>query len=280
MRRAALRQGSRLPRGRPGRPVRARRRPPPEGRVAVIEWSGEGTLLSVRRQGEGHALIEVLTEAHGLHAGLVRGGGSRRVAPTLQPGAQLALTWRARLEEHLGAFVVEPIRSRAAQVMGDRVALPALNAVCALLVFSLPERAAHPRLYYATEALMDALGTDPGWPLAYLAWERLLLEETGFGLDLSSCAVTGASEGLAYVSPRTGRAVSREGAGAYADRLLPLPAALMGRDGDLADVLDGLRVTGHFLDVHLAPALGDRPVPEARARLLGALGREAARREG
>ncbi len=244
----------------------------------MIEWSAEGVLLSVRRQGEAHALIEVLTEGHGLHAGLVRGGGSRRVAPILQPGAQLALSWRARLDEHLGAFTVEPIRSRAAQVMGDRLALPALNAVCALLVFALPERAPHPRLYHASRALMDALGTDPSWPLAYLAWERLLLEEAGFGLDLSSCAVTGSTDALAYVSPRTGRAVSEAGAGAYADRLLPLPAALMGAKGDLRDVLDGLRVTGHFIEAHLAPALGERPPPEARARLLGALGREAARR--
>ena len=245
----------------------------------MIEWSGEGVLVSVRRQGEAHAVIEVLTETHGLHAGLVRGGGSRRTAPLLQPGAQLAVSWRARLEDHLGAFVVEPIRSRAAQVMGDRLALPALNAVCALLVFSLPERQPHPRLYAATQSLLDMLGTDPAWPVAHLAWERLLLEETGFGLDLSACAATGAVEGLAYVSPRTGRAVSEAGAGAYADRLLPLPAVLTGGRGDLADVLEGLRVTGHFLEAHLAPALGDRPVPEARARLLGALRRELARRE-
>ena len=244
----------------------------------MIEWSGEGVLLSVRRQGEAHAIIEVLTGSHGLHAGLVRGGGSRRTAPLLQPGAQLALTWRARLEDHLGAFVVEPIRSRAAQVMGDRLALPALGAVCALLVFSLPERAPHPRLSAATEALLDMLGTDPAWPPAYLGWERLLLEETGFGLDLSACAVTGAADGLAYVSPRTGRAVSRGAAGAYADRLLPLPAVLAGGEGGLADVLDGLRVTGHFLETHLAPALGDRPVPAARARLVSALARDAARR--
>ena len=246
----------------------------------MIEWSGEGALLSVRRQGEAHAIIEVLTESHGLHAGLVRGGGSRRTTPILQPGAQLALSWRARLDEHLGAFTVEPIRSRAAAVMGDPLALAGLNAVCALLVFSLPERVAHPRLYGATQGLLDALGTEPGWPVAYLGWERLLLEETGFGLDLASCAVTGAVEGLAYVSPRTGRAVSEAGAGGYADRLLPLPAALTGGGGDLADVLEGLRVTGHFLAAHLAPALGERPPPEARARLLGALRREIARRGG
>lgn len=240
----------------------------------MIEWEGEGALLAVRRQGEAHAVIEAFTEAHGLHAGLVRGGASRRTAPLLQPGAQLALTWRARLEEHLGTFVVEPVRSRTARVMGDRAALAGLNAICALLVFALPERAPHPRLYRATVELLDALG-EPGWPAAHLAWERLLLEETGFGLDLSACAVTGATEGLAYVSPRTGRAVSEAGAGGYAERLLPLPDVLRGGKGGLPDVLAGLRVTGHFLATRLAPALGERPLPEARARLLDALGRLA-----
>ena len=240
----------------------------------MIEWEGEGALLAVRRQGEAHAIIEVMTEAHGLHAGLVRGGASRRTAPILQPGAQLALTWRARIEDHLGAFTVEPVRSRAARVMGDRAALAGLNAACALLVFALPERAPHPRLYAATVSLLDALG-DPGWPAAYLAWERLLLEETGYGLDLATCAVTGATDGLAYVSPRTGRAVSEAGAGAYADRLLPLPGVLRGGPGGPADILEGLGVTGHFLRTRLAPALGDRPVPEARARLVDALRRAA-----
>lgn len=246
----------------------------------MIEWRAEGVLLSARRQGEAHAVIEVLTEAHGLHAGLVRGGGSRRIAPLLQPGDQLLLTWRARIEEHLGAFAVEPVRSRAAAIMGDRLALPALASVCALLVFALPERAPHPRLYAATVALLDALGREPGWPPAYLAWERLLLEEAGYGLDLSACAVTGATEGLAYVSPRTGRAVSAAGAAGYAERLLPLPAVLRGEPGDLAAVLEGLRVTGHFLEARLAPALGDRPPPDARGRLLAALRREAGRRGG
>lgn len=241
----------------------------------MIEWEGEGALLTVRRQGEAHAIIEVLTEPHGLHAGLVRGGASRRTAPLLQPGAQLALTWRARIEEHLGAFTVEPIRSRAARVMGDRAALAGLNAICALLVFALPERAAHPRLYRATVTLLDALG-DPGWPAAYLAWERLLLEETGYGLDLSECAVTGTTEGLAHVSPRTGRAVSRTGAVGYEDRLLPLPHVLRGGMGTPEDVLAGLGTTGHFLRTHLAPALGDRPIPEARTRLVDALRRLAA----
>jgi DNA repair protein RecO (recombination protein O) len=244
-----------------------------------MDWRDEGTLLSVRRHGESGAIIEVFTEGHGRHAGIVRGGASRRLAPHLQPGAQLAVEWRARLDEHLGTYRVEPLRGRAGEVMGDRAALAALSSVCALLAFTLPEREPHPALYARTARLFDTLcrpGSD--WPADYLRWEIRLLEEMGFGLDLSACAVTGAVEGLSYVSPRTGRAVSRAGAGDWAGRLLPLPAFLVGDapagPGALAE---GLRLTGHFLESWLAPALGDRPLPAARARLSDALARRAPR---
>ncbi len=193
-----------------------------------MDWRDEGALLSVRRHGETSAIIEVFTSAHGRHAGVVRGGTSRKIAPILQPGAQLDVTWRARLDEHLGAFTVEPIRSRAAAVMGERLTLAGLNAICALLAFTLPEREAHPQLYQRSIALLDMVGHNPAWPMAYLRWELSLLEEMGFGLDLSACAVTGAPDDLAYVSPRTGRAVGAEAAGEWADRLLPLPPALLG----------------------------------------------------
>ena len=239
------------------------------------EWRDQGILLSARKHGETSAILEVFTPDRGRHVGVVRGGTSRRLAPVLQPGAQLDVTWRARLEEHMGAFTVEPVRSRAAVAMGDRLALTGLGAVTSLLSFCLPEREPHLSLYRRTEALLDMLGEDV-WPLAYLQWELRLLEEMGYALDLGSCAVTGATEGLAYVSPRTGRAVSREGAGDWAARLLPLPAVLRGQgEGAPADVVEGLRVTGHFLDAHLARDLGDRPLPEARARLVGVLGRRA-----
>lgn len=239
-----------------------------------MEWRDQGILLSTRRHGETSTIIEVFTPQRGRHAGIVRGGTSRKIAPVLQAGAQLDLTWRARLEDHIGAFTVEPVRSRAAAAMGGRLALAGLNAVTALLRFSLPEREAHLPLYRRTEALLDLLGEEEVWPLAYLQWELALLEELGYGLDLGACAVTGATEGLIYVSPKSGRAVSHEGAGEWADRLLPLPAVLRGL-GDAADrdIAQAFRTTGYFLEAHLAADLGGKPLPEARARYVEAFSR-------
>lgn len=235
-----------------------------------MDWRDQGILLATRAHGEGSVIIEVFTPLHGRHAGMVRGGASRRMAPLLQPGAQLDLAWRARLEDHLGAFTPELIRSRAAAAFGDRLSLAGLNAVTALLLFALPERAAHPQLYARTETLLDLLGQPEIWPLAYLHWELALLDEMGFGLDLSGCAVLGAgANDLSYISPRTGRAVSAKGAGDWADRLLPLPACLMGH-GPAPDteIAQGFRVTGHFLQNHLAPQLGNKPLPVARGRFV------------
>ena len=238
-----------------------------------MEWRDQGAVLAVRRHGESSAIVELFTAEHGRHAGVVRGGAGRRMAPLLQPGAQLEVTWRARLEDHLGAFTVEPLKSRA-ELMGDRGALAGLNAVTALLHFALPEREAHPALYRRTISVLDMLGTSELWPLAYLRWEMALLEDLGYGLDLSACAVTGTCDDLAYVSPKSGRAVSAEGAGDWADRLLPLPPEMLGAgDGARENVMAGLRTTGHFLHRWLAPALGDRPLPEARARLIERLAR-------
>ena len=238
-----------------------------------MEWREEGLLLSQRRHGESSAIIEVFTKEHGRHAGIVRGGASRKVAPVLQPGAQLDLSWRARLEDHLGTFAVEPVRSRAF-LMSDRVMLAGLNALTALLSFTLPEREPHPSLYGKTLAVLDMMEEGPFWTLAYLRWEMAVLEELGFGLALETCAVTGATEGLAYVSPRTGRAVSEAGAGEWAGRLLPLsPALVGGGEGSVAEVVEGLRVTGHFLETHLAPSLGDKRLPPSRARLVDLLAR-------
>lgn len=246
-----------------------------------MEWRDEGILLSVRRHGEANAIIEVFTSEHGRHPGIVRGGASRKQAPYLQPGAQLDVIWRARLEEHLGTYGVEPLRSRAAQVMQDRSAMAGLNALCGLLCFALPERDPHPALYARTEALFDRLGTDPAWPLDYVAWELALLEEMGFGLDLGSCAVTGASQDLAFVSPRTGRAVSRAGAGEWVDKLLPLPDVLRGvGDGSLKGLGDAMRVTGHFLSHWLAAEMGDTPIPASRQRLAQMLAQSEARAHG
>ena len=238
-----------------------------------MEWRDEGVVIAVRRHGESAAIAELFTAGHGRHAGVVRGGAGRRMAPLMQPGAQLQATWRARLEDHLGVFTVEPLRSRAG-LLADRDALAGLNAVCALLHFALPEREAHPTLYARTMTVLEMMEGSELWPLAYLRWEMALLEDLGYGLDLSRCAVTGAAGGLVHVSPKSGRAVSAEGAGPWAERLLPLPPEMLGEGaGALPGVLAGLRTTGHFLSAWLAPAIGERPVPEARARLMDRLAR-------
>lgn len=236
-----------------------------------MEWRDEGVLLQVRKHGENAAIIEVFTAEHGRHSGVVRGGTSRKMTPILQPGAQLDVTWRARLEDHLGSYSVEPIRSRTVALMSDRLTLAGLHSVCALLAFALPEREAHPALYRRSVTLFDLLGNTEGWPLAYLRWELALLEDLGFGLDLHNCVVNGSRDDLAYVSPKSGRAVSVSGAGEWADRLLPLPLCLMGQGPAPDDEInDGLRLTGHFLTQWLATSLGNRPLPVARQRFVDA----------
>lgn len=238
-----------------------------------MEWREQGTLLAVRPHGEHAAIIEVFTRDHGRHAGVVRGGAGRRMAPLLQPGAELDLSWRARLDAHIGTFEVEPLRSRSA-ILGDAEALAALAAICAVLTRALPERDPHPQLHAATLGLLDALAEGAAdWASRYLRWELGLLEELGYGLDLASCAVTGSADDLAYVSPRTGRAVSRAGAGDWAERLLPLPPCLMGQGpAETEEIIAGLTTTGHFLERLLAD-LGDRPLPDARMRLISRLSR-------
>jgi len=240
----------------------------------MIEWRDEGTVLAVRKHGETSVIAEVFTESHGRAAGVVRGGTSRRIAPALQPGSQVAVAWRARLEEHLGAFIVEPVRSRAAVAMGGRLPLAGLNAVVTLLSAVLPERDPHPALHARTTALLDLLDNEEVWPLAYLRWEVALLAEMGFALDLARCAVTGAREGLVHVSPRSGRAVSAAGAGDWADRMLPLPPVLRGAgDAGPDEIATALHTTGYFIENRLIRSLGDRPMPAARARLVSVIAR-------
>lgn len=240
----------------------------------MIEWRDDAALLGVRPFGETSVIVEVFSAEHGRHAGVVRGGTSRKIAPMLQPGAQLSVAWKARLDSHLGSFTVEPIRSRAAAAMGDRLALAGLNAVCSLLVMVLPEREAHPALYQRTIGLLDLLGQSDLWPLAYLRWEQALLEEMGFGMDLSACAVRGVNEDLIYVSPKSGRAVSREAAGQWADRMLPLPPVLAGKgDASNAEIVTALSTTGYFIAHRLIRSLGEKPLPASRARLIDAIAR-------
>lgn len=237
-----------------------------------MDWQDQGTILSARPHGETSMIVEAFTASHGRHLGVVRGGASRKMAAMLQPGSHVALAWHARLDDQIGTLKVEPLTSRAG-AMEDRLALAGLSAVCALLSASLPEREPQPGLYAATEPLFDVIGRAiEGWPLDYLRWEAGLLDTLGYGLDLSRCAVTGSRDDLAYVSPRTGRAVSRQGAGDWAPRLLPLPQALLGQgSATWAEIAQGLRLTGHFLALFAAEH--HHALPEARARLLAAIER-------
>jgi DNA repair protein RecO (recombination protein O) len=240
-------------------------------------WTDEGVVLAARRHGESAAIVSVFTRDHGRYAGLVRGGFGRRARPIYQQGNVLHVTWRARLAEQLGALSGELKAPHAARLLADPGRLAGLAAACALLELTLPERDPHPQLFAALEGYLEQLVADPRWLEGYVRFELGLLAELGFGLDLGRCAVTGAREDLIYVSPSSGRAVSRAGAGAYADRLLPLPPFLLGRGpADPAQLAAGLRLTGTFLRRHLFDA-SDRSLPEARDRLLARLARSGNR---
>ena len=235
-----------------------------------MEWRDEGVLLSVSRHGESSAIINVFTSTYGRHAGLVRGGGSRRLTPILQPGAQLAVHWNARLDNHLGAFTVEPVHSRTG-LLADSARLAALNSVTALSMFCLSEREAHPRIYHQTMSFLERLELMPDWPAHYIGWELDLLEVLGFGLDIASCAVTSERTDLIYVSPKSGRAVSAAAGKDWADRLLVLPPFLRPDAGETPisakDLTDGLDLTGYFLRHRVCPAMAKDSLPPARERL-------------
>ena len=236
-----------------------------------MEWSDEAIVLSSRAHGENGAILELLTREHGRHAGLVRGGASRRVKPTLQPGNSVHVQWRARLEEHLGSFTCELARARAGELMDSRERLAGLNAFTAILGAAMPERQAHAQVFLGAEILLDAMVAHDAahWLPLYVRWEAGLLEDLGFGLDLSECAATGSKNDLIYVSPKTGRAVSRHGAGIYADRLFRLPRFLLDSGADTpeqAETAAGLALTGHFLLERVLRPHG-KELPQARLRL-------------
>ena len=233
-----------------------------------MEWSDEGFVLGARKHGEASAIVQLLTRGHGRHAGLVRGAAGPRARGVYQPGNRVSARWRARLAEHLGTFTCELERSHAAAFLDDALRLSALTSACAIAEATLPERHPYPALYDAFAALIGALEAEPGWAAVYVRWELGLLGELGFGLDLGSCAATGATEDLVYVSPKSGRAVSRAAGEPYRTRLLPLPGFLIGADdAGPAAVAAGLRLTGAFLDRHLF-APHERRLPAARERFV------------
>ncbi len=233
-----------------------------------MHWQDQGFLLSARRHGETSAILEVFTRSNGRHCGLLRGGASRKTAAALQPGTQLTVEWRARLPEHLGVFRIEPVRSRAAPLFRDRLALAALSSSCSLLTRILPEREPADLFYERTLWFLDLLEGGGEWMPGYLQWELQLLREAGRGLDLSRCALTGADQGLRYVSPRSGAAVCADAAGDWAPRLLEIPPCLVGGEfGGINDYAAGLKLTGHFLNAVLSETNSPERAMAARRRL-------------
>ena len=238
-----------------------------------MQWVDEAIVLGVRRHGEASAILEVMTREHGRHLGLVRGAAGIRLRPVLQPGNRVSVTWRARLDEHLGNYAVEGLDLAAAQFLDASHALYGLAHMAALCRL-LPERDPHPQIHATLEGVLDSL-LDARLAGASMArFELQLLSELGFGLDLASCAATGATAELVYVSPKSGRAVSRVAGEPWRDKLMPLPAFLA-EDGpaeppSAADLADGFEVTGFFLLRHVLEPRG-LALPDARASFVKAV---------
>ncbi len=235
----------------------------------MMEWTDTGVVVAVRPFGETGAVVELMTETQGRHAGLVHGGASRRMRPLLQPGNRLRARWKARIADQLGSLSVEADELRAGRLMDDAAALDGVRAACALASIALPEREPHAAVYYGLEALLAGMESTDLWPALLVRWEAGLLADLGYGLDLTRCAVTGEPDDLTHVSPKSGRSVSREAAAPYLDKVLKLPPFLLGTQTGVAagDVRDGFTLTGWFIERRILwPA--DRKLPEARTRLI------------
>lgn len=245
--------------------------------MAVL--TADAIVCAVRAHGEHGAILRALTRETGLVAGYVRGGRSRRVRPILVPGNLVALDLRARTEEQLGGATVELLESRA-PLLAEPLAASAIDWATSLTAATLPENQPYPALYDALSAVLDAIGVAPSarqWAAAFARYELLLLAELGFGLNLDECVVTGSAGDLAFVSPKSGGAVSAGAASGYEDRLFRLPPFLRGQDSDpaMADVLDALTITGHFLDRDVLDGR-NRDLLSVRERLTDRLGRAVA----
>ena len=238
-----------------------------------MEWQDRGVVLGGRAYGETSVIVELLTAHHGRHLGVVRGGRSRRLRPVLQPGNAVAATWRARIDEHMGTYAIEPLTLRAGRFIDSIESLQAVNHLCGLGRL-LPERDPHAVLHDMLDAMMDGIEDRARLPLQVIQFELTLLAELGFGLDLTQCATTSSRERLVYVSPRSGRAVCDVVGAPYRDRLLALPAFLRPDSGSAPipseDLAAGFRLTENFLNRDVFAPRNLSP-PEARRSYLASL---------
>jgi len=213
------------------------------------QWQDQGIVLSARPHGESGAVVSVLTENYGRHAGYVRGAHSSRQRGIVEPGNLVGIRWASRVADQLGTFTLEQERNLANGSIDDPLRLGALMAACALCDEALPEREAHPGLFYGLQALLENMD-GAFWGATYIMWEIALLRELGFALNLSRCAGNGDPATLEWVSPKSGHAVSHAVGAPYKDKLLPLPAFLKPKRGSVTneEIIKGLRMNAHFLE--------------------------------
>ncbi len=237
-----------------------------------MEFEDDAFVLSARAFGEAGAIVEVLTASHGKYAAHVAGGASRKMKPVLQAGARVICRYRARVSDQLGSATLEAVGEGPSAFFDDALALAGLAAAAAIAAGALPEREPHPGAYLAFEAFSAALAATDDWPAVFVRFEAGLLQELGFGLDLTRCAATGVTDDLVYVSPRTGRAVSREAGEPYKERMLALPPFLLSSQSRLGpgDVRAGLDLTAHFLEQFIFNPV-NKPLPPARLWLVDRL---------
>ncbi len=244
-----------------------------------MEWQDQGIVLSAKRHGETSAVVSVLTRDNGVHSGLVRGGWGKRSRHMVEPGNRVHARWRGRLAEHLGSYTLEVERSFSATLMTEPLYLSAMTSALALSQGSMAEREAHPQAFDGLSALLGILDSQadfPDWQSAYVKWELGLLGELGYGLDFSKCAATGDTENLIYVSPKSGRAVSKASGDPYRNSMLPLPRFVKLSGGvatSVDDIVSGLRLSGHFLQRHVFN-MGGRHLPQARGRFIARISRQ------
>jgi len=238
-----------------------------------MEFESDAYVLAARAHGETGAIVDLLTEEKGRYVAHVAGGASRRMRPFLQAGARVIVRYRSRTSEQLGSAVLEPVGEGPAALFDDPLALAGLSAAAAVAQGALPEREPHPGAFLAFEALASAFVHPDVWPAVFVRYEVGLLEELGFGFDFSRCAATGSTDDLVYVSPKSGRAVSRDAGAPYKDRMLALPPFLLGAQAGLreGDVGAGLALTAHFLEAFVFNPL-NKPLPPARIWLVDKLG--------
>lgn len=242
----------------------------------MLQWRDQGIIVALRRHGENAAIVEVLSEHHGRHAGVLKGGQSAKLKPHLQLGNFVEVTWKARLEEHLGHYTLEPLKAHTQNFITHPILSSGLSAFCAMAHYCLPERLSLDGFYKQSVELV--VKDDPLlWSQKYVAWELELLRFLGFGLDLETCALSGAEEDLTYISPRTGRAVARAAAQDWAPRLFLFPEIFKARLSHPThdDILDGLRILDHFLARELHDVLPKGQLPAARARFCAMLEKAA-----